>query len=354
MLGINVYSVIAALLAVTTTCLGASIDQLVKQADAVFIGTGDQPVQNGRVVSIRLSVERVYKGDLAPGSVLYVNWDAGTAERLWRTPPSFHGVWFLRSVGQEWEFIPAQANPSRALSYLQYSTSALKSAAPVADPNMPAPDQLVAEVVNSPNSDAWTIYHATADSNSPATITALRKLAASPSSDDRTFGLAGLLNRGDTAALQQLETAGQALSSSRSFAIVPSALRFGFRNATPEAVQGLGRLAQGRRQPIALRSAAAQALSAIHTRDTLPYLAGLLDEQDPALVSCAVMGLSFFANGVGVQTPAAGLDFLNQRQPSAYATEETARYLGFDPARQAEFAAFWRRWWADNRAALTQ
>ncbi len=79
--------------------------------------------------------------------------------------------------------------------------------------------------------------------------------------------------------------------------------------------------------------------------EALPYLAMLLQSPDAALVRAGVVGLSFYANGVGMQTPSAGMDHLNYRAATPYATDETARYLGFDERRSDEYIAFWKNWW---------
>lgn len=354
MRAINICRSTVALLMISAAGFCASLDSLVKQADAVFIGVGDQPVQIGRSVTIRLSVERVYKGDLAPGALLYVDWDAGTSAALWRTPPNLHGVWFLQSTAHGWRFISAQPQ-STALADLLYptSTGSLPTAL-AANPGTSVTDQLILEIANAPSGDPWTVYQATAGSSSPGAMTALRNLAQSSSTDARLFGLAGLLNRGDTAAVQQLGTDALKLNSSRNFGLIKSALGSGFRNTAPESITALGQIVQSQKQPVDLRVAAAQALSAMHTRETLPFLAALLDEQGTALLSYGVIGLGFFANGVGVQTTQGVLNHLNYRQPSSYQTAETQKYLGFDPARQFEFVDFWRRWWIANRATLTQ
>jgi hypothetical protein len=86
----------------------------------------------------------------------------------------------------------------------------------------------------------------------------------------------------------------------------------------------------------------------MHPRESLPYLAKLLDDTNQALRTRGVIGLSFFANGVGVQSPSGAPSMhLNNPSPTPYRTEQTARYLGFDSANETEWIAFWKAWWLE-------
>jgi hypothetical protein len=124
-----------------------------------------------------------------------------------------------------------------------------------------------------------------------------------------------------------------------------------FRNAAPEAIQLLGEFSIDRTLPPSLREAAAQALSAMHTRESIPHLAKLLDDPNPALRARDVVGISLFANGKGAQDPSGGpsMPHLNNPPPSAHRTEQTARYLGFDSANETEWIAFWKAWWLKHQ-----
>jgi hypothetical protein len=354
---IIVRRIVLAVLLLPAFGFSAPIERLVGQADAVIIGVASQPVKNGHFVALHLVAERVFKGSVAPGAVLNLDWDTGTDDILWKTPPTLHGIWFLRSTPGGWEIIPAKPSQRKALSELLYPTSAagLPSALTYSD-NDSVSDKLIIEAASVPSNDPSDILNAASGSNSPAVTRLFRYLAQSKSVNERVAGFAGLLERGDDAAIQQLENESQSLSASRAFGRVAAAVAFAFRNAAPESVNALGRIATAQKQDPKLRWAAAQALSAIHTREALPYLAVLLDDPNPALVSYGVVGLGFFANGVGMQTIAGmpGLDHLNKRQPSAYRTSETQKYLGMAPGRQQEYVDFWRRWWNTNRVNLEQ
>ena len=66
------------------------------------------------------------------------------------------------------------------------------------------------------------------------------------------------------------------------------------------SVATLGGLAATSSLPGALRKSAARALANIHTQQSLPYLAGLLNEQDVGLVTAGLGGLSAFANNLAI------------------------------------------------------
>jgi len=75
-------------------------------------------------------------------------------------------------------------------------------------------------------------------------------------------------------------------------------------------------------------------------KETLPFLAALLEIAIPLQRQYAVQGLSFFANGVGTQT-------------SSFRTKETERYFGFNREKEQEYISFWRNWWNLHRAELS-
>ena len=80
----------------------------------------------------------------------------------------------------------------------------------------------------------------------------------------------------------------------------------------------------------------------MHTVPTLPYLGQLLESNDSALQKSAVIGLAWFANGVGIQTPQgmASLQHLNSAKPTAFTTPDTQKYFGFDQAVQLNLLSF--------------
>ena len=93
------------------------------------------------------------------------------------------------------------------------------------------------------------------------------------------------------------------------------------------------------------------ALAAIHTRETLPFLATLLTSSDSEERMKGVFGLSSFANGCPSQTPAnvASMGYLQFSNPSPYRTPATIANFGFLSAptvQEGQLVSFWLSWWA--------
>ncbi len=346
MIRVSLRIAILAIAASSAVC-AASVSNLLQQADAVVIGTQSAAVQMGRVVGFQLSVERVFKGTLAPASVVAVAWDSGTDQKLWSTPPALRGLWFLKAGPQGWKPIELRFNPSHSPADLVFATSAgpLPPALAYSD-ETPVAEKLILEIGAGAQADPTVILDASWDVNSANILNLFRYLSQANSPPLRQVGMAGLIARGDVGGLLQLEREYGSLDGGAASGTAISDVGVKFRNTDPAAVAVLGRLATTDATP-RLKRYAAMALQAMHTNASLPYLAALLDSPDPGLQQYAVQGLGFFANGVGVQTPATmpGLDHLNHRQPTPYRTKETEAYLGFDRKRAAEFVNFWRTWW---------
>jgi hypothetical protein len=138
---------------------------------------------------------------------------------------------------------------------------------------------------------------------------------------------------------------------------VITALRDVFRDPTPSSVQALAEFAEGLDASSELRPAAVRAQAAIHTKEALPFIAGLLQSSDPEERVRGVFGLSSFANGCPMQTPGnvVSMDYLQFKNPSPYRTQHTIAHFGFrrGPADQeSESVAFWSNWWSKNKATL--
>lgn len=128
--------------------------------------------------------------------------------------------------------------------------------------------------------------------------------------------------------------------------ILASAIQHQFRNLDPAAVAALGRMAASPTASPAIQNAAAQALVAIHSAAAMPALNLLLDSSSPTMQLYGAQGVSYFVNGVGVQTVGkmAGLDYLNSQQPSPYRTLDTDRHIGYASGEQQSFIRYWRTW----------
>jgi len=333
------------------------VRELIERADAVVIGTDTGRGKAGTLVSFFIDVQRVFKGNLKPGTLLPVQWDSGVEAPIWRNPPnSRKGVWFLRNNSGVWECIRARSGRVPAFSYLFYPvTDGPLPASLRHDTSLSPTDQIIIEIAVAESKRAHgipVINEAAANHDSAEVRNAFRYLARLKSPRSRILGLDGLIQRGDVEGLLLFEAEHRKLPASPELAMIVRDIDVSFRNPDPVAIQALGRLAASASRIPGLQLAAARALSAIHTREAVRYLAPLLDDPDPKVSEMAAIGLSFFANGVGIQTiqGARLMEHLNYRTAVPYPGEDTERYLGFDERRRDEYLAFWKDWWGRHRA----
>jgi hypothetical protein len=88
------------------------------------------------------------------------------------------------------------------------------------------------------------------------------------------------------------------------------------------------------------------------------FLATLLSDPNATLRVEAVGGMSAFANGLPIQTPAgvASMAALQLPASAPYKTPETVAHFAMGStaieANEASYVSFWKGWWAQNRASL--
>jgi hypothetical protein len=121
-----------------------------------------------------------------------------------------------------------------------------------------------------------------------------------------------------------------------------------YRSKDPRGVAILARwLNQG--GSAEMRAAAAGALARIHTPDAVTILGPALNHADFQVQWRAVGGLAMFANNV----PIAGGGPAPGEWP--FRSDDTFRYSAYSEeyvAEHHEFIDFWRKWWAENEAAV--
>lgn len=332
---------------------------------AIVVGTALNLAPSGSVVWFHLTVERVFLGDSTPGDVIPVTWDVTSsfypnspspdAAYLLSlsTPPTsvFRGVWFLRKSAEGWQCNTAINNMATAFNNAFYPVRKGALPAELRYPDSAAlADKLFLEIAAAEDLLPSDISGMANGIQSPAALQALRYLAQHGNSEQKLEGITSLLSRGDAAALPLLEALGPALPSTPGAGHVAAALGSSYRQTDAASIGCLGRLATSPATAQRLARAAALALYSVHTAESLPYLARLLDSKDPQLQQYGVQGLGLFANGIGVVTAGSvsGMGALNSGKRTAYTTAETARYLGFDAMRRDEYVTFWRGWWTQH------
>jgi hypothetical protein len=167
----------------------------------------------------------------------------------------------------------------------------------------------------------------------------------------QTIGLAGMLENQDLGAVVQLERAWALVNVDPNRFRVVIALRESFRNPDPGTVTELAKWSANVTGDV--RNAAIRALTSIHTREALPFLATLLGSTDPQEQAQAVIGLSAFANACPMQTAAnvVSMAYLHCPGSPIYTTPETKANYAFrigTPEQEASLVSFWKQWWANH------
>jgi hypothetical protein len=318
----------------------------------------------GLNTSVQIRVDRVLKGDVSLGSVLNLIW---TKPLSW--PPavpfdlaSKRGLFFLSRKGAgAWQIVPAQTGNvdfSGTIYLLPPDQSRPQ------DFTASSPDDVAENILWEL---AWSIERGTFGAartagmdlvscfrglSSPGLTQAFVRLSKTASLRLNVVGMRVSIASGDPGTLLRMEKDQNALASQPDWRSVTDELRFRFASTDPTAVAILGRLVRSSGTLGELREASAYALSRVHTKEALPYLAELLESADLDLLTCAVGGLAMFANNIpiGSHHPAAG--------PWPFRTEETMMHSAMSPgviaSKRAYYVDFWKRWWAENRAALTR
>ncbi|MGD0669877.1 MAG: HEAT repeat domain-containing protein [Bryobacteraceae bacterium] len=341
-----------------------SLPQLSVAADAIVVGSV-QAVGTAGVFNAIITVERVLKGTIAPGRIVSLTWSqpvGGGTMFPPNTKPlivSGHGVFFLQlASGGTFSLMPVMGGPIQwAGTYFHTPASAEESLTTAVAATVPANatpfDKVAAEMVvrmettGHVYSDPIDDYRET---QSPVLAAAFTRFLSSQNPELVSLGLRGSVLTGDPALIGTVRAKYATLSAVPGWSSLVRDIRSTYVNTSAQAIQALGATASDATAGMDLRIAAAGALARMHTQQTLPYLAGLLADDNTALQAAAVGGLSSFANNVpiGSHEPAAG--------PWPYRTDDTIAYSVFSEAaikaRPAYYLDFWKTWWQANRAAL--
>jgi hypothetical protein len=338
-------------------------DLLADQADAVVVGQIQSGQQNGYSVHMALLVVRTLKGALAAGAVVNVGGTTGIAQN--KSLGGQYGLWFLKSTGGGWAFLPASPGraPLETSAYLPLLTTASPSDLSVTAVPSTVSDQIALELgaavqgYHDPNTLfnlAWTLSGIGGSTVAPGLFQTLR---SNPDPEIRFIGLIGAWNgSGDASALGEIADNVGLISKIHTSSLVGSSI-CGTRDAGANTVQYLGKIASA--EDVNFARCAVMALDFIHTRDALPLLAQALNSADPNTRELAMQGLSRFVDSLPIQTPYNGANgqALISKDPTPYRTSQTDRYAlsrgSLDPASEAEYLQFWKSWWTTVQDKLT-
>lgn len=354
----------AVMLSIAFAATPAAAAAIADQASAIVVGEIASGRQTGNSALFTLSVVRTLKGDVSPGTPLSVN--AALQRSGDRDLAGNYGLWFLRKAGSQWVLLPAQ---NGVFDTAYYPLSKAASPATITTNSRPATvdDQITVELAtalpsytNDPLRFHIVASNLLAAVDSPVIKEVFQSLRSNPDPELKFIGLARLLrDKADTSALAEAANSVDLMQHLKAtFFVVPGVA--GRLDTDPVAIGYLGKLATS--SYAGLQRAAANALMYIHTRDTLPFLGKLLDNNDPTTREFAMRGLSRFVANLPVTTQAnilSGRACL-QQGPAPYRTADTDRYslatrtVAQAPEGEAVFLQFWKNWWVLMKDKVTE
>ncbi len=344
----------------------ADSESFLKTVDFVVVGEVSYAAFADASYSMILVVHRSLKGDLKPGAVVPVA-DKSKGYRLAGREGlrGQFGLWFLTRNKGELTLMPPGGR-AEVIDFAYYPVPRLGPELPGQLDESPLVDKVFVELARAVESPepieifrhlASGVLSFAGDPVSQVARDAFDRWSRSASPDLVTLGLTALVGKENSAALARSLGFLATVRDSRIPAMFTGSVS-AYRNPEPEGIRALGEMATEEAGIPGLRSSAAYSLRSIHTRESLPYLAKLLDSQDAELLGDAVTGFTFFVNNFPVMTPEVvrSMSWSKPVASAAYRTPETARYSSpgrFENAGDAEpYVQFWKSWWAQNKAKL--
>ena len=353
-------------IAVTLGVNAGVISDATSRADVVVVGSmSPTRTETADAVSFDLTVERVLKGGATPPMVHVEHaWKRKTLV-LFSSPTIMNGdhsdgIWFLkRTAGSSWDLLTVNG-PDGLLPSLYFPASVSIPTTYQYMSSASLTDKVALEVAAAvwvSGTNPEVLLHSLGSLDSSVIHGVLSDFLESEKPSFQAIGLSGLLTRGDQGAIAKLSQLWPSIREDASKFYVIAAIGNTFRDTTANSIQQLAAIADTSEADADLRNAIVKALSSIHSKEALPFLASLLTSEDSGERMSAVIGISSFANGCPIQTPAnvASMDYIHFKNPSPYRTRQTIAAFAFGPVeseRESELVAFWIDWWNQNKAAI--
>jgi hypothetical protein len=171
----------------------------------------------------------------------------------------------------------------------------------------------------------------------------------------KAYGLSPLILQGNGEALAQLVNDKNALEAAAQDPGINSSICNG-RGQDPQYIETLGKLIAPGANTY-LRNCAAYALRAIHSKETLLYLAQLCESESQELRYHCVIGMASFANNLPVQNSQnlKNMGWAKSESKGPYTTDETLKNfpsLELYNKEESKYVEFWKNWWGENKATL--
>lgn len=345
---------------------GADLTDLTKTADAIVVGAINSRFEDADRVSFDLSVERVLKGDPAI-KLFHISHPWTRRGVVFSDKPTepinaaIHGLWLLhRTASGDWDILPANGPDGMIFNLFLPAAQILPQRyAPNNAANVL--DRLVIEFAAGAEAEGnrvRTVVELLKTTQTPAISTVTAAYLTSPIPAFQSAGIAIALAQNQPNSIATLMRLWPTISQDPARGQIVTSLRDSYRDLSPAAVKQLGAMTNDARFS-ELRPAAIRALAAIHTKEALPVLAGLLQSNDPEERMTGVFGLSSFANGCPAQTPdnVVSMEYLQFKSPSRYRKPDTIAHFAFrrGPAEQeTELTSFWLNWWNEHQSELME
>jgi hypothetical protein len=353
-------------LCLAVSASAADLTYLTQRADAIVVGATNSRIEDADHVSFDLFVERVIKGNPTM-TLLHISHPWRRLGVVFSDKPAepvnapIHGLWFLqRTPAGSWDILPANGRDGMIFNLYLPATRVLPQRYATAGAASVLDSTVVefAAGAEAEENRLRTAVEVLRTTQTPAISSVIAAYLTSPTPAFQSAGVALALTQNQPDAIATLTRLWPGVSQDPARTYIITSLRDFYRDQSPVAVKRLAALAADAGLP-ELRPAASRALAAIHTKEALPALAGLLQSNDPEERMTGVFGLSSFANGCPAQTPdnTVSLEYLQFKNPSPYRTHDTMAHFAFrrGPAEQeSELTSFWLNWWNAHKSELTQ
>jgi hypothetical protein len=291
----------AMLLTVALGLVGAPIraenlGALSAQADAIVVASTSSHVESDTLEQFDLTILRTLKGPIGSGGTITVRWarpsgsgggvrTGGVSSALTMIDLKVTGLWFLIKTKGVWDCLRARGG-APSFTSLYYPATPAGPAPDLSSLAVSDTEALVAELaaaLEAPGSShaPYALLDGVGVSDSaPIRAVLWHIVGSSGSVRDRAEALEALIGRGDTPAIRTIIEDPMLASFPGAAAPVVASVRDTFRAMDHTSVAALIRLANASPAADGLNSAAIRALSAIHSRETVPFLAALLSRPD--------------------------------------------------------------------------
>jgi hypothetical protein len=340
----------------TPAAHGANVYSLATSCDVVVVGTVSSSTETATNVSFDIAVQIVLKGTASSATVHVSHpWLRGGIGSNTNGPTTFtqtiEGMWCLQpGASTDWDVLELTGPDGTVHGLFLPAAATLPAAYQI---QAALPDTLlfyIAAGVEAADANPATAIGAAGGAQASSLQIVANRFMGMSNPEFQLAGLAALLSL-QPSAISSVSALWPSISGNPRRSFLVFAIRETFRDPAPSSVQELVQLASLSPE---LREAAIHALSSIHTKESLPFLAGLLTSSDPNEQARGVFGLSSFANACPAQTPAnvVSMAYLQCSNQGTYSTPQTTANFASPGTPSGQVVTFWINWWNQNQASL--